>query len=57
MMINIYGTHMTIYLEREKIKVLGSVGPVCKRGWLPTFMVHLGLVGMGLPYHLVVTLS
>ena len=47
-MINIYGTHMTIYLEREKIKSLvGHVGPVGKRGWLPTFMVHFGLVGMG----------
>ena len=46
-MIKIYGTHMTIYLEREKIKVLGPVGLVGKRGWLPTFMVHLGLVGMG----------
>ena len=39
---------MTIYLEREKIKVLGPVGLVGKRGWLPTFMVHLGLVGMGI---------
>ena len=38
---------MTIYLEREKIKVLGPVGHVVKRGWLPRFMVHLGLVGMG----------
>ena len=43
-MIKIYGACMTIYLEREKIKVLGHVG---KRGWLPTFMVYLGLVGMG----------
>ena len=41
---------MTIYLEREKIKFLGLVGlvgPIGKRGWLPTFMVHLGLVGIG----------
>ena len=45
-MIKIYGTHMTIYLEREKIKVLGLVGPMGKRGCLSTFMVHLGLVGM-----------
>ena len=36
-----------IYLERENIKVLGPVGPVGKRGCLPTFMAHLGLVGMG----------
>ena len=47
MMINIYGTHTMIYLERENIKVLGPVGPVGKRGCLPTFMVDLGLVGMG----------
>ena len=46
-MIKIYGTHMTIYLERENIKVLGHVGLVSKRGWIPTFMVHLGLMGMG----------
>ena len=38
---------MTIYLERENIKVLGLVGPVGKMGCLPTFTVHLGLVGMG----------
>ena len=43
---NIYGTHVTIYLERENIKVLGLVGPMGKRGYLSTFMVHLGLVGM-----------
>ena len=36
-----------IYLGREKMKVLGPIGPVGKRGWLPTFMVHLGLVGIG----------
>ena len=30
-MIKLYGTHMTIYLEKEKIKVLGLVGPVGKR--------------------------
>ena len=46
-MIKIYGTHMKIYLERENIKFLGSIVPVGKRGWLPTFMVHLGLVGIG----------
>ena len=44
-MINIYGTHMMIYLEREKIKVLGW--SCWSSRWLPTFMVHLGLVGMG----------
>ena len=38
---------MTIYLEREKIKVLGPIGPVGKVGWIPTFMVQLGIVGMG----------
>ena len=37
---------MTIHLEREKIKVLGLVGPMDKRGCLSTFMVYLGLVGM-----------
>ena len=45
---------MTIYLEREKIKVLGLVGPMGKRGRFPTFMVHLGLMGMGVsvpPYY------
>ena len=46
---------MTIYLEREKIKFLGIIGPMGKMGSLSTFMVHLGLVGMGFPYHLVVT--
>ena len=46
-MIKIYGTHMTIYLERENIKVLSLVGPVGRRGCLPTFMEQLGLVGMG----------
>ena len=45
-MIKLYGTHMTIYLEREKINVLGLVSPMGKRGYLSTFMVHLGLVGM-----------
>ena len=39
-------THVTIDLERENIKVLGLVGPMGKRGYLSTFMVHLGLVGM-----------
>ena len=38
---------MTIYLERERIKVLGLVGHVGKRGCFPTFIVHLGLMGMG----------
>ena len=47
MMIKIYGTHMTIYLEREKINVLGLIGPTSKMDCLPTFMVHLGLMGMG----------
>ena len=47
MMIKIYGTHMMLYLEREKIKVPGPVSPVGKRDWIPTFMVHLVLVGMG----------
>ena len=37
---------MTIYLEREKINVLGLVSPVGKRGCFPTFIVHLGLMGM-----------
>ena len=37
---------MTIYLEREKIKVLGLVGSMGKRGGLSPFMVQLGLVGM-----------
>ena len=44
MMIKIY---VTIYLEREKIKFNGLVGPTGKRVFLSTFMVHLGLVGMG----------
>ena len=35
--------HLTIYLDREKLKALGLVGPLGKRG---LFMVHLGLVGM-----------
>ena len=43
MMIKIYET---MYLEREKIKVLGLVGPIGKRGCLSTFMVHLDLVGI-----------
>ena len=38
---------MTIYLERENIKVPCPIGPVGKRGCLPTFMVHLSLMGMG----------
>ena len=46
-MIKFYGTHMTIYLERENINVLGLVSPVGKRGCFPTFIVHLGLMGMG----------
>ena len=37
---------MTIYLERENINVLGLVGPMGKRGCFPTFIVHLGLMGM-----------
>ena len=37
---------MTIYLEREKINALGLVGPMGKRGYLYTFMIYLGLVGM-----------
>ena len=47
MMIKIYGTHVTIYLERENVKVRGLVGLVGKRGCFPTFIVHLGLMGMG----------
>ena len=39
-------THVTIYLERENIKLLGLVGPIGKTGCLSTFMVNLGLVGM-----------
>ena len=39
--------YVTIYLEREKIKFLGLVGPMSKRGCFPTFMVHLALMGMG----------
>ena len=46
-MIKIYGTHMTIYLEIEKINVLGLVGHVGKRSCFLTFIVHLGLMGMG----------
>ena len=48
-MIKIY---VTIYLERENIKVIGLVGPKGKRGCFSTFTVHLGLVGMwvSLPY-------
>jgi len=46
-MIKIYMEHMKIYLEREKIKVLGLVGPMGKGGCFPTFMVQLGLMGMG----------
>ena len=46
-MIKIYGTHVTIYLETENIKVLGLIGLVGKMGCFPTFMVHLGLMGMG----------
>ena len=38
--------HIAIYLEREKIKVLGLVGPMEKMGCFPTFMVHLGIMGM-----------
>ena len=45
-MIKIYMEHMTMYLKREKIKVLGLVGPLGKRDCLSTFMVHLGLVSM-----------
>ena len=41
---------MTIYLEREKFKVLGLVGPLVKRVWLSTFMVHPGLMVWGLSY-------
>ena len=37
---------MTIYLEREKIKCLGIIGPLDKRDCLSTFMIHLGLVSM-----------
>ena len=48
---NIYGTHVTIYLEREKIKILGLVGPMGKRGCLSTFMVHLGLVAIMVVLH------
>ena len=34
---------------REKIlkSLVGPIDPVGKRGWVPTFMVHFGLVGMG----------
>ena len=45
-MIKIYMEHMKIYLEREKIKVLGLVGPMSKRGCFPAFMVHLGIMDM-----------
>ena len=37
--------YIYIYLEREKIKALGLVGPMGKRGCLSTFILHLGLVG------------
>ena len=37
---------MTIYLERAKVKVLGLVGPMGKRGCFSTLMVHLGLMGV-----------
>ena len=43
---NIYGTHVTIYLERENVKFLGIIDPMGKSGFFSTFMVHLGLVGM-----------
>ena len=33
-------------LRERKIKVLRLFGPMGKRGWLSTFMVHLGLMGM-----------
>ena len=46
-MIKLYGTHMTIYLEREKINAIGLVSPMGKRGCFPTFIIHLGLMGMG----------
>ena len=42
-MIQIY---VTMHLEREKIKVIGLVGPMGKRGCLSTLMLHLGLMGM-----------
>ena len=32
--------------EREKIKFIGLVGPMGRRGCFSTFTVHLGLVGM-----------
>ena len=35
--------------EREKIKVIGLVGPMAKMGCFSTFTIHLGLVGMGVP--------
>ena len=38
---------MTIYLERENINVIGLVSIVVKRGCFHTFIVHLGLMGMG----------
>ena len=33
--------------ERENSKSIGLVGPMGKRGFFPTFTVHIGLVGMG----------
>ena len=42
-MIKIYET---MYLEREKIKIIGLIGPLGELGCFSTFMVHLGLVGM-----------
>ena len=37
---------MKIYLEREKIKFRGLVGPMGKRGCFLAFMVHLGIMDM-----------
>ena len=54
-MIKVYGTHMTIYLEREKIKFLGLIGLVGKRVVSPPSWYTLVLWVRRLPYHLVVT--
>ena len=46
-MIKIYET---MYLEREKIKVLGLVGPIDKRGYLSTYCNPLWLTYSPLSY-------
>ena len=35
-----------LFDSSTKIKFLGLVGPMGERGWLSTFMEHLGIMGM-----------